>query len=75
MKMTIFIIMCNSCRVLVSSLILENRGRYETNLESAIHSYKVYDTTVTTKYYEDDRKDRHFHIYYSPSSHAAECVL
>ncbi len=52
--------------------MLENRGSFETNRESAIRSYKVYGTTVTSRLYEDDRKDRYFHIYYNPSRQAAE---
>ena len=67
-----FIIMCKGCRSLVSSLVLENRGSFETNRESAIRSYKVYGTTVTSRLYEDDRKERYFHIYYNPSRQAAE---
>ena len=67
-----FIIMCKGCRALVSSLVLENRGSFETKREAAIRSYKVYGTTVTAKLYEDDTKDRYFHIYYNPSRQAAE---
>ena len=67
-----FIIMCKGCRSLVSSLVLENRGSFETKRESAIRSYRVYGTTVTSRLYEDDTKDRYFHIYYNPSRQAAE---
>ena len=67
-----FIIMCKGCRALVSSLVLENRGSFETKREAAIRSYKAYGTTVTAKLYEDDTKDRYFHIYYNPSRQAAE---
>ena len=67
-----FIIMCKGCRSLVSSLVLKNRGSFETKRESAIRSYRVYGTTVTSRLYEDDTKDRYFHIYYNPSRQAAE---
>lgn len=67
-----FIIMCKGCRSLVSSLVLKNRGGFETKRESAIRSYRVYGTTVTSRLYEDDTKDRYFHIYYNPSRQAAE---
>lgn len=67
-----FIIMCKGCKALVSSLVLENYGKFETNRESAIRSYKVYGTTVTGRLYEDDAKDRFFHIFYNPSKQAAE---
>ena len=67
-----FIIMCKGCKALVSSLVLENYGKFETKRESAIRSYKVYGTTVTGRLYEDDTKDRFFHIFYNPSKQAAE---
>ena len=64
--------MCNGCRSLVSSLVLENQGTFETKREAAIRSCKVYGTTVLTRLYEDDGKDRYFYIYYNPSKQAAE---
>ena len=67
-----FIIMCKGCKALVSSLVPENYGKFETKRESAIRSYKVYGTTVTGRLYEDDTKDRFFHIFYNPSKQAAE---
>ena len=67
-----FIIMCKGCKPLVSSLVLENQGTFETKREAAIRSYKVYGITVLSKLYEDDGKDRYFHIYYNPAKQAAE---
>lgn len=67
-----FIIMCKGCKALVSGLVLENQGCFETRRESAIRSYKVYGITVSGRLYEDDTKDRYFHIYYNPSKQAAE---
>ena len=67
-----FIIMCKGCKPLVSSLILENCGSFETKRTSSIRTYKVYGTTVLSKLYEDDIKDRYFHIYYDPSKQASE---
>ncbi len=67
-----FIIMCKGCKALVSPLVLENRGTFETSREAAIRPYKVYGITVTARLYEDDTKDRYFHIYYSPYKQAAE---
>lgn len=67
-----FIIMCKGCKALVSSLVLEQYGSFETRREAAIRSYKVYGTTVSRKLYEDDTKDRYFHIYYDPFRQAAE---
>ena len=42
-----FIIMCRGCKTLISSLVLENRGTFETKRESAIRTYKVYGITTT----------------------------
>lgn len=67
-----FIIMCKGCKSLVSALVMENRGSFETNRDAAIRAYKVYGTTVVSRLYEDDSKDRYFHIYYNPSKQAAE---
>ena len=67
-----FIIMCKGCKTLVSSLILKNRGTFETKREASIRSYKVYGTTVKSKLYEDDKEDRFFHIFYNPYKQAYE---
>ena len=67
-----FIIMCKGCKALVSSLVLEKQGTFETKRESAIRAYKVYGTTAAAKLYEDDTKERYFHIFYNPSRQAAE---
>lgn len=67
-----FIIMCKGCKTLVSSLVLENQDRFETKRESTIRPYKVYGTTVAGRLYEDDTKDRYFHIYYNPFKQVAE---
>lgn len=67
-----FIIMCKGCKALVSSLVLDKQGTFETKREAAIRAYKVYGTTTTAKLYEDDTEERCFHIYYNPSKQAAE---
>lgn len=67
-----FIIMCKGCKALVSSLVLEKRGTFETKRDAAIRSYKVYGTTTPARLYEDDTQDRYFHIYFNPAKQAAE---
>ena len=37
-----------------------------------LQGFMVYGTTVLSRLYEDDEKDRYFHIYYNPSKQAAE---
>ena len=61
-----FIIMVKGKKDLVSSLVLKNRNTFETSRPHAIRSYRVYGKTVTSRLYEDDTKDRYFHIYYDP---------
>ena len=61
-----FIIMMKGKKELVSSLVLENRNTFETSRSNAFRSYRVYGKTVTARLYEDDTKDRYFHIYYDP---------
>lgn len=67
-----FIIMCKGCKALVSSLVLKNRGTFETKREASIRAYKVYGTTVKSKLYEDDKEERYFHIFYNPYNQAYE---
>ena len=67
-----FIILCKGYKALVSSLVLEKQGTFETKRESAIRAYRVYGTTTAAKLYEDDTENRYFHIYYNPSKQAAE---
>ncbi len=67
-----FIIMVKGCKELVSSLVLENRDTFETDRECSIRAYRVYGKTVQSRLYEDDTKDRFFHIYFNPSKQAAE---
>lgn len=61
-----FIIMVKGRKELVSSLVLENRNTFETSRSHSIRSYRVYGKTVTARLYEDDTRDRYFHIFYDP---------
>lgn len=67
-----FIIMCKGCKTLVSYLVLKNRGLFEQNREYAINQYKVYGITVSERLYDEDTKNRYFHIYFDPSKFSAE---
>ena len=67
-----FIIMVKGCKQLVSSLIMKNRNTFETDRDCAIRSYRVYGRTLNARLYEDDARDRYFHLYFSPSRQAAE---
>ena len=67
-----FIIMVKGQKELVSSLVKEDRGSFETDRDCSIRSYRVYGKTVTARLYEDDTGERYFHIYFNPSKEAAE---
>lgn len=67
-----FIIMVKGCKALVSSIVLDKMNTFESKRECAIRAYRVYGTTVMHRLYEDDTKDRYFHIYYNPAKQAAE---
>ena len=70
-----FIIMVKGRKELVSSLVLEHRNTFETSRANAIRSYRVYGKTVMARLYEDDTKDRYFHIYYDPGKMSGQREL
>ena len=57
-------------KALVSALVEENRGTFETERDHSIRAYHVYGKTVKARLYEDDTQDRYFHLYFNPSKHA-----
>lgn len=67
-----FIIMVKGCKPLVSAMVEQNRGSFETARDCSIRSYKVYGKTVNCRLFEDDTKDRYLHIYFNPYKQAAE---
>ncbi len=67
-----FVIMVKGQKELVSLLVHDHRGTFETNRDCSIRSYRVYGKTVMSRLYEDDTTDRYFHIYFNPSKEAAE---
>ena len=67
-----FVIMVKGQKELVSSLVREHRGSFETDRDCSIRSYRVYGKTVMSRLYEDDATERCFHIYFNPSKEAAE---
>ena len=67
-----FIIMAKGCKSLVASMVDSVQHKFETNRECSIRAYRVYGTTITSRLYEDDTKDRFFHIYFNPFRQAVE---
>jgi len=67
-----FVIMVKGMASLVSNLITEHKGTFESHRECSIRAYKVYGKSVRTKLYASDAKNRYFHIYYSSAKDTAE---
>ena len=67
-----FVIMVRGNRELVSSVIRDHKNTFETDRSCSIRAYRVYGTTIRTKLYSGDSKDRYFHLYYNPYKQAAE---
>jgi len=67
-----FVIMVKGMASLVSNLVTENKGSFESNRDCSIRSHKVYAKTVGTRLYASDKQDRYFHIYYSSAKDSAE---
>lgn len=67
-----FVIMVKGMAPLVSRLVFENKGKFENDRDCNIRKYGVYGTTVKSRLYYSDEKDRYFHIYYNDSKKAAE---
>lgn len=67
-----FVIMIKGMASLVSDLITEHKGTFESNRAYSIRSHKVYGKTVRTRLYASDAKERYFHLYYSSAKDSAE---
>lgn len=67
-----FVIMVKGQKDLVAELIHTYRNTFETDRSCLIRSYRAYGKTVMARLYEDDTKDRYFHLYYNSSKQAAE---
>jgi uncharacterized protein (UPF0128 family) len=67
-----FVIMVKGMADLVSSLVLENKGKFENSRECSIREYKAYGMTVKRPLFALDESDRYFHIFYSSGKECAE---
>jgi len=67
-----FILMVKGCKALVSSIIEERFNTFETKRSCHISPYRVYGTTVRSRLYPEDTRERYFHLYFSPTKLAAE---
>jgi hypothetical protein len=67
-----FVIMVKGMASLVSGLITQHKGTFESVRECSIRTHRVYGKTVRARLYASDAKDRYFHIYYSSAKDSAE---
>lgn len=67
-----FLLMVKGCKTLVSSMILEKRGTFETDRLCRIANSNIYGTTLKLPLFSGDTKERYFHLFYSPAKAAAE---
>lgn len=67
-----FVIMVKGMKSFVNDKIREVQGSFEEKRQYTIRRYQVNGTTVKTKVFYSDERDRYLHIYYSYSKAAAE---
>ena len=67
-----FLMMVKGCKSLVSSMIEEHCGTFETDWDNRISDGGVYGTTVKRALYPTDAKKRYFHLFFSRSKMSAE---
>lgn len=67
-----FVIMVKGRKAFVNEKIREALGSFEEKRQYTIRHYQVNGTTVKTKVFYSDEKDRYLHIYYSYSKAASE---
>ena len=67
-----FLMMVKGCKQLVSQLITENMGRFEAQRRYHISGTEIYGMTVKRKLYDEDTRNRYFHLCYSALNMASE---
>ena len=67
-----FVMMVKGCRKLVHSIVDEKRDTFEAKSEHAMRAHDLSGTTSRRKLFEDDEKERFFHLYFSPIKMAKE---
>ncbi|MBI9096392.1 MAG: transposase [Sphaerochaeta sp.] len=67
-----FVIMVKGMKELVSTLVLEHKGSFESNRSCFIRGHRIYGKTVKIRLYAEDGSERFFHIFYSTSLQHSE---
>ena len=67
-----FLMMVKGCKSLVSSMIEQHCGTFETDWDNRISEGGVYGITIKRELYPSDAKNRYFHLFFSRSKMSAE---
>ncbi|MDI9469566.1 MAG: transposase [Bacillota bacterium] len=67
-----FLLMIEGSKALVSDLIVKHRHSFESRRDCSIRPWRVHGTTIASKLYEEDKRERYFHIYFSAEKLAWE---
>lgn len=67
-----FVLMVKGVGRLVSELVLSRRGTFECSRDCDIREYKAYGVTVKARLYDEDTRERYFHLYHGTGREHAE---
>lgn len=67
-----FVIMAKGLTRIARELVEGVRGTFEDDRDCFVREYKAYGTTVRRKLYDDDSRERYFHIFYGNERQAHE---
>ncbi|MCF0195598.1 MAG: transposase, partial [Bacteroidaceae bacterium] len=67
-----FVIMARGLTRIARELVESVRGTFEDDRDRLVREYRAYGTTVRRKLYEDDSRERYFHIFYGNERQARE---
>lgn len=67
-----FLMMVKGCKPLVSSVIEQQRGNFETDRNCHISGSSLYGMTIRRPLWESSDKERYFHLYFNPMKMATE---
>ena len=67
-----FVLMVKGMADFTNDLVYENIGTFEKKRIHDMEDYGLYGKTIKKKLYENDERERYFHIYHSISKEAAE---
>lgn len=70
-----FVIMVKGMADFVNSIVRDRKGTFEKKRVNYIEEFGLYGTTVKTKLYATDEKDRYVHVYYSVQKESAENTI